>query len=43
MLKSLGWSEGQALGKNEDGLLEPVCEYKTDFFIKYLFFIVHYK
>lgn len=25
MLKSLGWSEGQALGKNEDGLLEPVC------------------
>lgn len=24
MLSKLGWSEGQALGKNSDGLLEPV-------------------
>lgn len=24
MLKNLGWSEGQTLGKNQDGLLEPV-------------------
>lgn len=24
MLSKLGWSQGQALGKNNDGLLEPV-------------------
>lgn len=26
MLSKLGWSEGQSLGKNNDGLLEPVSE-----------------
>lgn len=26
MLSKLGWSEGQTLGKNQDGLSEPVRE-----------------
>lgn len=26
MLSKLGWSEGQALGRNNDGLLEPVSK-----------------
>lgn len=25
MLSKLGWSQGQKLGKNQTGLLEPVC------------------
>ncbi len=27
MLSKLGWSQGQTLGKNQTGLLEPVCIY----------------
>lgn len=26
MLAKLGWSQGQKLGKNDSGLLEPVCD-----------------
>lgn len=25
MLAKMGWSQGSALGKNDNGLLEPVC------------------
>lgn len=27
MLSKMGWSEGQTLGKNDGGLVEPVSEY----------------
>lgn len=34
MLSKLGWSEGQSLGKNNDGLLEPVSEHSKSISIK---------
>lgn len=34
MLSKLGWSEGQSLGKNNDGLLEPVSELFAKVFLE---------
>lgn len=42
MLSKLGWSEGQSLGKHNDGLLEPVSQlFPTIFFEMLKIFCYH--
>lgn len=36
MLSKLGWSEGQSLGRNQDGILEPVSLHLKSSTILYL-------
>jgi len=40
MLSKLGWSEGQSLGKNDSGLLEPVIIMKR-FFSFNIYYKIH--